>query len=433
MLSVAICPDDRTFREVLVGDAPFELELEVARHLTECEKCAARMNKALSRQKTRQIIQERGQDRPLAQFISDASKLTASSATVRADDAVEPTLHLPMHPAKALPVETPAPSGEPTTSSTHTATVSIYSFLSPPESKDELGRLGGYRITKLLGAGGMGLVFEAEDLQLQRKIALKVMRPEIASIANAHDRFLREARTMASLEHDNVVAVYQVGEERGIPFLAMPLLQGTSLDAELKKDRAISLSFGLRIGVQVATGLAAAHARGLIHRDIKPANIWIETHNKHRVKLLDFGLVRGHEEELQLTQSGALLGTPAYMAPEQAAGDDIDARADLFSLGVILYELTTGERPFVGRGAMAILTALAIHDPAPPHELKHSVPLDVSDLIMRLLKKDPQQRVPFARDAARELAKLIRSKTIKREGAVAMSDSGAWLPSMPMI
>jgi eukaryotic-like serine/threonine-protein kinase len=409
MMSVATCPNDRTFREVLVGDAPFELELEVARHLTECEKCAARMHKALSRQKTRQIIQERGQDRPLAQFISDASKLTASSATVRADDAVEPTLHLPKHPAKALPAEAPAQAEELKPQAVPSAPASIYSFLSPPESKDELGRLGGYRITKLLGAGGMGLVFEAEDLQLQRKIALKVMRPEIASIANAHDRFLREARTMASLEHDHVVAVYQVGEERGIPFLAMPLLQGTSLDAELKKDRAISLSHALRIGVQVATGLAAAHARGLIHRDIKPANIWLETHNNHRVKLLDFGLARGHEEELQLTQSGALLGTPAYMAPEQAAGDDIDARADLFSLGVILYELTTGERPFAGRGAMAILTALALHEPRSPREVKETIPERVSEFIMQLLQKDRERRLATAQEAVKELTSLVRS------------------------
>lgn len=409
MASVTTCPEDRTFRAVLMGDASFELELEIARHLTVCGKCAARMNSALASELTRSIVQRRGEDRPLWQFHTDASKLSLSAATVREDEAVEPTLHLRKDPVTGVLRETPGDLGS-LPSSPIPGAASIYSFLAPPESKDELGRLGAYCITKLLGAGGMGMVFQAEDTQLRRSVALKVMRPEIAAITNAHDRFLREARTMASMEHDHVVAVFQVGEERGVPFLAMPLLQGMSLDTVLKKNISIPLMTSLRIAYQIASGLAAAHARGLIHRDIKPANIWIETKNNNRVKLLDFGLARDSEEEANLTHTGAVLGTPAYMAPEQAAGGAIDARADLFSLGVILYQITTGKRPFGGTGTMAILTALAIHDPTPPRELNDKIPENVSAFIMWLLQKSPDQRPGSAQEVVSELAALIKGK-----------------------
>lgn len=438
MMNLTTCPDDRAFREVLVGDASIEAELEIARHLFECEKCGARMQAVLSHEPTRRAIQKRGEDRPLSHFIADASKLTGaakqtgSGATVRYDDGVEATLHLPRRPSappkRNLPIA--ASDVEPSATTTEIPS-SIYSFLAPPESKGEIGRLGGYGIIKLLGVGGMGMVFQAEDPQLKRKIALKVMRPEIAAIANAHDRFLREARTMASIEHDHVITVYQVGEERGVPYLAMPLLQGATLDAVFKKNRAIPLSTAMRIGFQIANGLRAAHERGLIHRDIKPANVWLETNNNNRVKLLDFGLARGHGEEIDLTQSGALLGTPAYMAPEQAAGGVIDTRADLFSLGVVLYELTTGKRPFAGRGTMAILTALAIHEPPSPRDVKESIPAEVSDFIMRLLQKDPGQRVASAREAAKELAGLIRAKVADPKRTAEASDSSAMLPAMP--
>jgi eukaryotic-like serine/threonine-protein kinase len=434
MSIVTICPEDRVFRTVLLGDASLELELDLARHMTGCERCATRMHAALANEQTRKAIQKRGEDRPLWQFYSDASKLTGSAATVRRDDGVEATLHLPKNPSKPPSKEIPLASGGEEPSSTIQLAGSIYSFLSPPETNDEIGRLGGYCITKLLGAGGMGMVFQAEDIQLRRRVALKVMRPEVAMIINAHDRFLREARTMAQIEHDHVVAVFQVGEERGVPFMAMPFLQGMSLDTVLKKNPTIPLMISLRIGFQVANGLAAAHSRGLIHRDIKPANIWIETQNNNRVKLLDFGLARGNDDEINLTQSGAVLGTPAYMAPEQAAGGVIDARADLFSLGVVLYELTTGKRPFAGTGTMAILTALAIHSPSPPHEVNQAIPENISAFIMRLLEKDPENRVSSAQEAAKELANLIKAKAAEpKESPIANDAVGGGNLNLPTI
>lgn len=434
MSRVSVCPEDRDFRKVLLGDASLELEMDLARHMTGCDRCASRMHAVLCNDQTRNAIQKRGEDRPLWQFFCDASKLTGSAATVRHDDAVEATHHLPIVLSKLTSTESPADSVAEDATATQQLAASIYSFLSPPETKDEIGRIGGYSVQKLLGAGGMGMVFQAEDLQLRRKIALKVMRPEVATITYAHDRFLREARTMASIEHDHVVSVFQVGEERGVPFMAMPFLQGMSLDTVLRKNATIPLIVSLRMGFQIAQGLAAAHAQGLVHRDVKPANIWIETQNNNRVKLLDFGLARAGEEDINLTQSGAVLGTPAYMAPEQAAGGAIDARVDLFSLGVVLYQLTTGKRPFAGANTMAILTALAIHNPPPPKEIDPSIPDEVSAFILRLLEKDPDKRVGSAQEAAKDLANLIKARATEvKEESIATESAGSINFNLPSI
>ncbi len=410
MPEVALCPEDVTFRQVLLGDASTEVELQVARHFVGCEKCASRARNALANEQTKKAVRKRGENRPLWQFYVDASKLSAQAATVSRVEAMEATQQFQKISPPTSTKETPFAKANDESPPTQELAASVYAFLAPPESKEEIGRLGGYSVTKLLGAGGMGMVFQAEDPHLQRKVALKVMRPEVAAVNNAKARFLREARTMALIEHDHVVAVFQVGEDRGVPFMAMPFLLGMPLDVVLKKNRNIPLVLALRMGYQIAIGLASAHAKGLIHRDIKPANIWIETQNNNRVKLLDFGLARGDKEDIQLTQSGSILGTPAYMAPEQAAGGAIDARADLFSLGVVLYELTTGRRPFCGANTMAILTALAIHTPPAPHEIASSVPESVSALIMRLLEKDPERRVGSAQEAAKELAALLKTK-----------------------
>ena len=240
--------------------------------------------------------------------------------------------------------------------------------LAPPRVAGEIGRLGGYRVLTLLGAGGMGMVYQAEDLQLQRLIALKVMKPEVSKNPTARERFLREARAADRIKSDHVATIHHVGEDRQIVFLAMEFLEGISLEDWLKKGRKPTPVQAARMGRQIALGLAAVHERGLMHRDIKPGNIWLESNHQGRVKLLDFGLARGEKEEVQLTQSGAIVGTPAYMAPEQARGGNVDYRADLFSLGVVLYRLTTGRLPFRGDNTMSLLTALALDTPTPPRK-----------------------------------------------------------------
>jgi serine/threonine protein kinase/WD40 repeat protein len=280
-------------------------------------------------------------------------------------------------------------------------------FLAPPQLPDEIGRLARYRVLKELGAGGMGMVFLAEDMDLQRPVALKVMLPEVAAKQEAGKRFLREARTVASIKNDHVVTIHQVGEFAGIPYLAMEFLQGSSLSDWLKTQRKLSVSEIVRIGKEAALGLAAAHEKGLVHRDIKPANIWLEAPHQ-RVKILDFGLARQQSAGDNLTHSGAILGTPAYMAPEQAQGKAVDGRCDLFSLGCVLYRMATGEQAFQGETVMAILMALATIDPAPASTVRKDLPPALDKLIERLLSKDPANRPASAREVADELARIDR-------------------------
>ena len=254
--------------------------------------------------------------------------------------------------------------------------VDLLAILNPPELPGELGRLGGYRVLSILGKGGMGAVFEAEDPHLRRRIALKVMLPKMAAKPSAKARFFREARAQAAVEHLHVVAIHQVGEDNGVPFIAMPLLKGQMLSARLRQTPPLPLVEAVRMGREMALGVAAAHQKGLIHRDIKPGNVWLEGANQ-QVRLLDFGLARVATEDSDvdcptLTGEGMVVGTPAYMSPEQGRSEEVDSRSDLFSLGVVLYQMTTGELPFKGSSTLAVLTSLALDAPRPP---RNSIPI----------------------------------------------------------
>jgi WD40 repeat protein len=282
-------------------------------------------------------------------------------------------------------------------------------LLAAPKELGENGMLGGYRIIKVLGQGGMGIVFQAEDLKLRRIVALKAMKLQIAADAEAGKRFLREARAAAAIEHDHIVPIYQVGEDRGVPFLAMQFLRGESLDDRLHRVPVLPVLEVLRIGREIAEGLQAAHERGLIHRDIKPANIWLEE-GRDRVKIVDFGLVRSTsgEDSSDLTQQGRIVGTAAYMAPEQGRGGPVDGRSDLFSLGCVLYRMATGEMPFRGTDFISMLMAVASDEPRLPRAINTAIPKELSDLILRLLAKDPGQRPETARATVEALAALER-------------------------
>ncbi|HZY86319.1 MAG TPA: serine/threonine-protein kinase [Gemmataceae bacterium] len=280
-------------------------------------------------------------------------------------------------------------------------------MLAPPQDEGELGRLRDYRVLRVLGSGGMGVVFQAEDLLLQRPVAIKAMLPALAATAGARQRFLREARSAAQLSHDHIVPIFAVAEERGVPFLVMPFLKGETLDARLKRVRHLELSEVLRVGREIAEGLTAVHAAGLIHRDIKPANVWLEGESA-RVKILDFGLVRPSGGEPTLTQAGAILGSPAYMAPEQAAGQALDHRCDLFSLGCVLYQASTGALPFRGDDSVAVLVAVVTGQPPSPAELNPHLPSPFCDLVLRLLAKQAVGRPGSAREVSQALAGMER-------------------------
>ena len=249
----------------------------------------------------------------------------------------------------------------------------------------------------------MGVVFEAEDTTLDRRVALKVMQGKALENALARERFLREAKAAAALKHEHVVTIYQVGEDRGVPFIALEFLQGEPLDVWIKQHPRATVAQVLRIGRETAEGLAAAHAKGLVHRDIKPANIWLEA-PKGLVKILDFGLARSTTEDTHLTSEGAVVGTPAFMSPEQARGDSqLDHRTDLFSLGVVLYRMLTGQQPFNGPTIMALLMSLGVDTPKPVRELNPEVPERLAKLVHALLSKDAAGRPASAEAVAREL------------------------------
>jgi hypothetical protein len=280
-----------------------------------------------------------------------------------------------------------------------------------PAVSGEPTRIGAYRLLGLLGRGGMGVVYRAHDPQLDRDVAVKVLLPALAADPEARGRFLREGRAAAALTHDNIVAIHQVGESDGAPFLVMELLAGASLQDWLQRGRKASLPQVLRIGRDVARGLAAAHAAGVVHRDVKPGNLWLEKTQAGglRVKILDFGLARPLDGTAAVTRDGSVVGTPHYLAPEQAAGRRLDGRADLFSLGCVLYELCTGRLPFPGDGLFEAFVALATATPPSVRGLNPDVPPALDGLILRLLDRDPAGRPATAAAVEVELRAIGRS------------------------
>ena len=242
--------------------------------------------------------------------------------------------------------------------------------LGPPRRAGDAGTLGPYDVVKLISIGGMGMVFLAHDGRLQRQVALKAMHPASAGDATSRQRFLREARAVAAVKHDHIVAIHAVEEDAPVPYLVMEYVEGQSLRELLDQEPPLAPREIARIGAEAALALAAAHARGLVHRDVKPANILLEQ-PRRRVKLTDFGLARA-VEGTHLTDAGLVAGTPHFMSPEQALGRPVDARSDLFSLGAVLYTLAAGQPPFEADSSVAVLRRVA--DDAPP-PLARSAPI----------------------------------------------------------
>ena len=276
-----------------------------------------------------------------------------------------------------------------------------------------------YRITGRLGSGGMGVVYEAQDLTLGRRVALKFLPPELARDASALERFLLEARAASALNHANICTIYAVEKEGDQSFIAMELLEGQSLDARLDGGL-LSIDRLLDVSIQLADALDAAHAKGIIHRDIKPANIFIT--QRGQVKILDFGLAKltrgGAAETIGVTQDGlrtasltspgSTVGTIAYMSPEQARGEVLDARTDLFSLGTVIYQMATGRPPFSGNTSAVIFNAILERDPVPAVQLNPQLPPKLQEVIDKLLEKDRDLRYQSAADLRGDLKRLKR-------------------------
>jgi serine/threonine protein kinase len=265
---------------------------------------------------------------------------------------------------------------------------------------------GRYQIVKELGKGSMGVVYQAYDPQIDRVIALKVLRQDRSASEAFVQRFLTEAKAIGRLSHPNIVTVFDVGQDQGMIYIAMEFLEGKPLD-KIIEDRSPSLEEIIRLSVFVALALDYAHGKGIIHRDIKPSNILIA--KEGLVKITDFGIAHIEDPASPLqTQAGEILGTPAYMSPEQVLSRTVDGRSDLFSLGIILYEMTTGKRPFTGENLAAIFNAVTKTTPAEPKKINPSISKDLSQVIMKSLNKMPEQRFQTGKAFAEALGATIK-------------------------
>ena len=377
------CPDRAMLERLLLGQLSAPDETTVGHHVQGCVNCRAAVIELVADDTVVEAIRAREKPAPGKQTDFVLQLIAGLRASA--------------NPPPAVPVVSSMGVDAPT-------------YLAPSDSVDEIGRIGEYRVLRVLGKGWMGMVYEGEDVRLKRRVALKVLKPEIAENDDARHRFLREAQAAAKVKSDHIVTIYQVGEAQGTPYLAMEFLHGEAMDHWLKRGRRPNVTQVLKMARELALGLSAAHERGLVHRDIKPGNIWLEAPTG-RIKILDFGLARAARDDIHLTRQGAIVGTPAYMSPEQARGDVVDHRSDLFSLGCVLYRLTTGQMPFRGDSTMAILTALATAQPKPIRTLSPEMPQPLADLIERLLAKDPAQRPATARIVVQTLESIKQTLT----------------------
>jgi eukaryotic-like serine/threonine-protein kinase len=302
-------------------------------------------------------------------------------------------------------------------------------------------KLGAYEVRSKLGQGGMGEVYRATDAKLGRDVAIKVLPEEMAATPGRLERFQREARALAALDHPGIVSVFSVEEAGGIHFLTMQLVEGETLDTIIASG-GLSLSRFFEIAVPLAEALSAAHERGIVHRDLKPGNVMVT--REGRVKVLDFGLAKLEavdlpqdltgtptESRANLTSEGQVFGTVAYMAPEQARGGKVDARSDVFSAGVVLYELLTGERPFRGASAVDLISSILRDTPPSVTELRADLPPHLGRILRRCLEKEPRDRYQTSRDVYNELRDLqaetasSSSRVLPRSGAGARPSSSA--------
>jgi uncharacterized protein (TIGR03067 family) len=279
------------------------------------------------------------------------------------------------------------------------------SFLAPSSKPGSIGRLGHYDVLEVIGKGGFGIVLKGFDNRLRRVVAIKVLSPAFAANGSARKRFIREARAAAAVKNEHVVGIYDVQEDAQPPYLVMECIDGISLQDKLDKQGALGVKQILRIGMQIAEGLAVAHQQGLVHRDIKPANILLEN-GVERVKITDFGLARA-VDDASVTQSGTVAGTPMYMSPEQAEGLPVDHRSDLFSLGSVLYAMCTGHPPFRASGTHAVLKRVIDASPRPIHEINSEIPDWLCDIVAKLHAKKPAERFGSAKEVAQLLEEYL--------------------------
>ncbi len=362
------CDHDR-LRSLLDGDLPERAEAEVMSHVESCETCRRQMQTLAADEswwhETRELLSDVG-------WIEHRETHQHAVNDVAAGGSRDARPTLPLEPS-----DNPA----------------------------MLGRLGEFDVLEIIGRGGMGIVLKGYDHELNRWIAIKMLGPQYAENGAARKRFAREAQAAAAVVHPHVIGIHAVDATHQPPYFVMPFVPGESLQQRLDRVGPLDVPDVLRIGQQIADGLAAAHAQGIVHRDIKPANILLER-NVDRVVITDFGLARA-VDDASLTQSGTIAGTPQFMSPEQARGEALDHRADLFSLGSVLYALLAGHPPFRADSPYAMLRRVTDDTPRSLREINPSVPDWLEAFVFKLLAKDREVRWQSAREVAEVLTNCL--------------------------
>jgi hypothetical protein len=363
-MSTPECPDPTVIGSLLHGTLVGPERADVLRHVEACPSCRTVLDRLTDQ--TREVAPAR------------PDRLAVTQAEDAPETAPPEQTQVPLRADPALP------------------------FLDPPGREGSLGRLGPYEILQVLGQGAVGVVLKGYEPRLRRFVAVKVLAPQLTHSLSARRRFAREGKATAALDHENIVTVHAVEDQGPRPYLVMEYVPGGSLQQRLDRGGALPVAEAVRIAAGLAAGLAAAHANGLIHRDVKPGNVLLEAETG-RVKLTDFGLVQ--EEQGAVSQTDVLAGTPLYMSPEQARGERVDARSDLFSLGSVLYAMCSGRPPFSGRNPLAVLRQISEAAPTPLKRVNPAIPDWLGELIARLHARDPASR-----PAAAEVARILQER-----------------------
>ncbi len=373
------CPDAGTWKTFLDGDLLDDAAADLAAHLEDCEACQQTLERLAAGKEPWE----------------GTAKQLADADAANVEAGIESSGHL-------QGVLDDLKQGIDFGASATASSRDVLRFLDPSDEPGSIGRLDLYEILEVVGAGGMGVVLRGWDPTLRRVVAIKVLAAHLANSAAAERRFVREAQAAAAVSHDHVVAIHAVEAGHEPPYLVMQFVEGKTLQQRLDRTGPLNVNEILRIGQQTALGLAAAHRQGIVHRDIKPANILLEN-GVERVRITDFGLARTIDDA-SMTQSGVVAGTPLFMAPEQAQGQPVDHRSDLFSLGSVLYAMATGRPPFRSSTMMGVIRRVCDDQPRPIREINPDIPDWLCGIIDRLLAKNPAERFQTADEVAELLA-----------------------------
>ncbi len=379
--------NDHQLRSLLSDDEDSQALKPIASHVEKCEKCQSR------------LAQLTGMGNWTKELVNTLRDEASETVPVQTDDSADAFNKQPMTVVldQVADLDDCGIEFDPVP----------LDFLSEPSHPELLGRLGRYDIERVIGAGGMGLVLKGFDGELHRPVAIKVLAPHLAHSAAARKRFAREAQATAAVIHPHVIPIHNVETSDKLPYLVMNYINGSSLQWHVDTHGPLSIEEVLRIALQTAAGMRAAHEQGLIHRDVKPANILLEE-GTLRVVLSDFGLARTMDDA-SLTRTGIVTGTPHYMSPEQAGGDAIDSRSDLFSLGCVIYFMLTGRPPFRAATAMGVLNRICHETHRPVREVNSMVPVPLAKIIDRLLAKNAADRYASAEELEQALSDIMRA------------------------